>query len=75
MDYSKIKEMSIRQINSYFRNKDESNLWPICGKFNVTERAIKKLRKMKREGLEINGGLEYYLSLEKMISDIVNKSI
>ena len=30
---------------------------------------------MKREGLEINGGLEYYLSLEKMISDIVNKSI
>ena len=62
-----INEMSIRQINKYFRSIDESDKFPICGKFNVTERAIRKVRK---QGL--NGGLEYYLALEAEISDIVN---
>ena len=36
-----INEMSIREINRHFRNEDESDKWPICGKFNVTERAIR----------------------------------
>jgi hypothetical protein len=62
-----INEMSIREINRHFRNEDESNKWPICGKFNVTERAIRKVRK---QGL--NGGLEYYLALETEIGRIVN---
>jgi hypothetical protein len=62
-----INEMSIREINRHFRNEDDSEKWPICGKFNVTERAIRKVRK---QGL--NGGLEYYLALEAEISDIVN---
>ena len=62
-----INEMSIRQINKHFRNEDDSDKWPICGKFNVTERAIRKIRK---QGL--NGGLEYYLALEAEISRIVN---
>jgi hypothetical protein len=67
-----INEMSIREINRYFRNEDESDKFPICGKFNVTERAIRNLRKQRREGMEINEGLEYYLALESEISDIVN---
>ena len=67
-----INEMSIREINKHFRNEDDSNKWPICGKFNVTERAIRKLREYRRQGLEINEGLEYYLALEAEISDIVN---
>ena len=62
-----INEMSIRETNRYFRNEDESDMWPICGKFNVTERAIRKVRK-----LGLNGGLEYYLALEAEITDIVN---
>ena len=62
-----INEMSIREINRHFRNEDESNLFPICGKFNVTERAIRKVRKFG-----LNGGLEYYLALEAEIGRIVN---
>jgi len=67
-----VNEMSIRQINAYFRQNDDSNKWPICGRFNATERAIRKLRKKRAEGLDLNSGLEYYLSLEREISDIVN---
>ena len=67
-----INEMSIREINRHFRYEDESDLFPICGKFNVTERAIRKLRKQRREGLVLNEGLEYYLALEAEIGNIVN---
>ena len=67
-----INEMSIREINRHFRNEDESYLFPICGKFNVTERAIRKLREYRRQGMIINEGLEYYLALEAEIGRIVN---
>lgn len=67
-----INEMSIREINRHFRNEDESDKFPICGKFNVTERAIRKLREYRRQGMVINEGLEYYLALENEISNIVN---
>lgn len=62
-----INKMNIREINRHFRRIDESEKFPICGKFNVTERAIRKVRK---QGL--NGGLEYYLALEDEIGRIVN---
>lgn len=65
-----VNEMSIRQINAYFRENDESNKWPVCGRFNVTERAIRNVRK---QGL--NGGLEYYLALEAEIGRIVNSLV
>jgi hypothetical protein len=67
-----VNEMSIRQINAYFREHDESHLFPICGRFDVTERAIRKLRKLRHDGLCVNEGLEYYLTLENMIGEIVN---
>jgi hypothetical protein len=67
-----INEMSIREINRHFRNEDESDKFPICGKFNVTERAIRKLREYRRQGMIINEGLEYYLALEDEIGRIVN---
>jgi len=67
-----VNEMSIRQINAYFRKNDDSKKWPVCGRFNATERAIRRLRKSRREGLEINPGLEYYLALEQEIIRIVN---
>lgn len=67
-----VDEMSIRQINAYFRENDESHLWPICGRFNVTERAIRRIRRLRQQGLCVYPGLEYYLTLEREISDIVN---
>ena len=67
-----INEMSIREINRHFRNEDESDKWPICGRFNITERAIRKLREYRRQGMIINEGLEYYLALEDEIGRIVN---
>ena len=69
---AEIANMSIRQINKIFRKDDDSLLWPICGRFNATERAIRKIRRERREGLEINAGLEYWLALEREISTIVN---
>lgn len=65
-----VNEMSIRQINAYFRKNDESHKWPVCGRFNATERAIRNVRK---QGL--NGGLEYYLALEAEIGRIVNSLV
>lgn len=64
-------EVSKRKINYFFRLMDDSNLWPICGKFNATERAIRRIRR-NFPGLE---GLEYYLTLENEVSRIVNAEI
>jgi hypothetical protein len=64
-----VNDMSVRQINAYFRKNDDSHLWPICGRFNATERAIRRVRRM---GLAGYGGLEYYLTVEREISEIVN---
>lgn len=67
-----VNEMSVREINKYFREHDESHKWPICGRFNATERAIRKLRKLRHDGLDVNPGLEYFLSLDRIIGEIVN---
>lgn len=65
-------EMSVRQINAYFRKNDDSHLWPICGRFNATERAIRRVRRLRRQGLEVHPELEYYLTLDRELSEIVN---
>jgi hypothetical protein len=67
-----VDDMSIRQINAYFRETADSYLWPVCGRFNATERAIRRIRRRRREGLCVCPGLEYYLTLENEIIDIVN---
>ena len=66
--------MTKREIRKKFRAQDESHLWPVCGRFNVTERAIRKVREQERT----NGSLseeEYELALDRMISLIVNKAV
>lgn len=63
---------AIRRINKLFRDYDDSDLWPINGKFNATDRAIRKLQKKRREGLCLNIGIEYALALEREIGHIVN---
>lgn len=55
-------------INKYFREHDESHLWPINGRFNVTERAICKVTKNWYSGTNI----EYFLAIDATIRDIVN---
>ena len=48
LSVNEICEMSIRQINAYFRSIDDSHLFPIFGKFNATERAIRRIRNKRR---------------------------
>lgn len=67
-----INELSIRQINFIFRICDESEKWPVCGKFNATERAIRRIARYRSKGLEVHPGLEYWLTLDREISNIVN---
>jgi len=62
-------------INRLFRKQDESHLYPINGRFNVTERAIRRLQERQRDGLVLDDGLEYALALEMEISSIVNNEI
>lgn len=59
---------NIRAINKAFRLADESHKWPISGKFNVTERAIRNVRRSGR----VTGGLPYCETLDREISNIVN---
>ena len=58
-------------INKLFRAQDDSNLWPINGRFSVTERAIRHARKFERDG-GVMSPLEYALFLEAEESRIVN---
>jgi len=67
----KIENGTTRTINAYFRANDESHKWPICNRFDVTERAIRRLSKT---GI-YNGGLEYFLALDSEISRIVNSAV
>ena len=62
---------SIHAINTVFRKHDKSGLYPIRGKFNATERAIRRLRR-NRLGLQ---GMEYSAALDCEIFNIVNAEI
>ena len=64
-----------RAINKHFRTTDESNLWPICGKFNATKRAIRRVRRFQAQTGTPIEGLEYWLALESELSNIVNGAI
>jgi len=69
-------DMTVREINRRTRKWDESHKYPINGKFNATERAIRNLRKQARESGEANhGGYEYAMALDMEISRIVNSEV
>lgn len=67
-----IENGTTREINAYFRANDTSHQWPICNKFNVTERAIRRIRRIYGTN---NGGYEYFHMLGTEISNIVNNQI
>jgi len=62
---------NIKAINKLYRKQDESHLWPINNRFNVTERAIRKARQFQKESDYVYG-LEYCYLLDNIISNIVN---
>jgi hypothetical protein len=62
-----------RFINAEFRRQDDSDKWPILGRFNVTERAIRHAHKFERDS-DIMSPYEYALFLEQETSRIVNDS-
>ena len=74
IDFDTVNEMSRRAINKMFLNNDESHLWPINGKFNATEHAIRRVNRMER----YNGalyGYEYAMAIDEEISKIVNSAM
>jgi hypothetical protein len=61
-----------RIINRLFRARDDSDIWPVGGRFNATDRAIRTLRRLQ---IAEHGGLGYALSLAGEIGRIVNQAV
>ena len=59
-------------IEEELMREDTSQLWPISGLFNVTERAIANIKRQMDEGLVIDDCLSYKAVIEDEISRIVN---
>ncbi len=59
-------------INGYFRFTDTSIKFPVNGRFDIAERAIRKVRAFNRESGSISEGIEYIKQLDDQISEIVN---
>lgn len=64
-----ISRQDLQKVNREFRLSDESEKWPIRNKFNVTERAIRKARKLMKD---LESVMEYEMLLDQLISEIVN---
>jgi len=62
-------------IFAEFRKVDDSHLWPVCNKFNATNRAINRLYRFEKQAGYYLLGLELCLFLENEISNIVNNQI
>ncbi len=69
-----VSDLSVRQINALFRQNDESSKWPIQGRFNVTERAIRRVRHNILRHIGSTGGSEYACILDSEIEHIVNSN-
>ena len=65
---------NIKAINKLYREQDESHLYPTNGRFNATERAIRKARDFQRDSGAVYG-LEYAYLLDGIISEIVNGGV
>ena len=61
-------------INRAFRAADESHLWPINGRFDATERAVRAVRRFMHEAGELSG-LAYALALDAELSRVVNAQV
>ena len=59
-------------VNRHFLKQDDSDLWPISGRFNVTKRAINRIKRLQAQGLIFDSLLSYALTIEQITSEIVN---
>lgn len=66
---TELKLNTKRKVNKYMRSIDTSHLWPINNRFNVTNRAIRRLR--GGDAAQYAGSI-YMDALEREISQIVN---
>ena len=71
MELDRMADMTKREIRKVFRDNDESAKWPVRGRFNATERAIRRVARQEREGGRLSS-LEYAYALDRVLSDIVN---
>jgi hypothetical protein len=72
--YGWLDDRSVRIIHKVMMRIDDSNLWPISGRFNATNRAINRLRYNRHEGA-YDCPYSYWKSLEAEISAIVNGDV
>jgi hypothetical protein len=63
---------NIVAINRLFREQDESHMWPVNSRFNITDRAIRHAQKFQRESGCTLYGLEYAYFLDEEMGRIVN---
>lgn len=71
MELDRMADMTKREIRKVFRAEDESHKWPVRGRFNATERAIRRVARQEREGGRLSS-LEYAYALDREIYAIVN---
>lgn len=64
---------NIAAINKAYRLQDQSHLWPINNKFNLTNRAIRKAAQICRQTAP-SYGLEYCYLIESFINEYINKA-
>jgi hypothetical protein len=64
-----VESKVVRSINKIMRRIDDSKAWPVCGSFNATERAIRRIARMD---IPCDCGYSYWKTLEQIISEIVN---
>ncbi len=69
-----VSDMRIADINRLFREHDESHLWPVLGRFNATERAIRRIRRNILRHIGSTGGCEYACILDAEIAQIINSN-
>lgn len=73
-DHIDNKRKNREAINNLFRAQDDSHLWPINNRFNVTKRAIKRAQWFSSETGNDMAGLEYAYFIEDEIGRITNNS-
>ncbi len=69
-----LSRAAVAAVNRALRESDQSHLAPINGRFNATERAIRRLRDYRLHH-EFTYVAEYMAALEQEISHVVNNSL
>jgi uncharacterized protein (DUF1684 family) len=69
-----LNRAAIREVNKRLRKQDTSTAWPINGRFNVTERAIRRVRRLRQAGLAFYDMYQYWRAVDDERKVIVNDS-